>query len=85
MIHIMAARRLHTRLPLRDNRLAIPLIAMRDIMAIINMSCNNLRAVTTLNGVEIQSTLRQMDHRQGRATALFDEGMKSNTLIAGKG
>jgi hypothetical protein len=82
-IHIMVARHLRTSLRSWDNRPAIPLIATRDIMATMRMSCSNPRAVTSLNGVEIQYTMRQMDHHLGRVMALFDEGIENNGIIGG--
>jgi len=82
-IHIMVARHLRMSLRSWDNRLAIPLIATRDTMVTMRMSCNNPRAVTSLNGVGIQSTMRQMDHHLGRVTALFDEGIGNTGIIEG--
>jgi hypothetical protein len=82
-IHIMVARHLRMSLRSWDNRQAIPSIATRDIMATMRMSCSNPRAVTSLNGVGIQSTMRQMDHHLGRVTALFDEGMGNDGTIGG--
>jgi hypothetical protein len=80
-ILIMVARHLRTSLRSWDNRLAIPLIVTRDIMAIMRMSCSNRRAVTSLNGVGIQSTIRRRDHHLGRVMALFDKGIENNGLI----
>jgi hypothetical protein len=54
-------------------------------MAIMGMSCSNPRAVTSLNGVEIQFTIRQMDHHLERVTALFDKGTENDGMIAGGG
>jgi hypothetical protein len=82
-ILIMVARHLRMSLRSWDNRLAIPLIAMRDIMAIMRTSCSNHRAVISLNGVGILSTMRQMDHHLGRAMALFDKGIENNGIIGG--
>jgi hypothetical protein len=84
-IPIMVARHLRMSLRSWDNRLAILLIATRDIMATMRMSCSNPRAVTSLNGVGIQFTMRQMDPHLGRVMALFDEGIESNEMMAGEG
>jgi len=52
-------------------------------MAIMSMSCSNPRVVTSLNGVEIQFTIRQMDHQLGRVTALFDKGTEDDGMLGG--
>jgi hypothetical protein len=52
-------------------------------MAIMRMSCSNLRAVTSLNGVGIQFTIHQREHRLGRVMALFDKGTENYGTIEG--
>jgi len=52
-------------------------------MAIMRMSCSNPRAVTSLNGVEIQFTIHRRDHHPGRVMALSDEGIENVGIIGG--
>jgi len=50
-------------------------------MDTMRMSCSHPRAVTSLNEVGTQFTMRQMDHHLGRVMALFDKGIENDGMI----